>query len=812
MEKNNKFTRQQISGIGEAYHQITEAMSVSSSAATSSRNGISGLGGVNTPGLGPDGKSSFVQKPSATTGKLPSGDKKVGHGWTTSKLNMVEIQRIIGKVPGLNNNVDYNNAESIYHGLNQAKQHLLQKDADEVANKFGMRIDRTPTKDADIEKAIELMNTVKKAWAEKAESHEKKLNDAKMKVTTDLWMNPSNRTSAAVDAVAKWRDLNMGSDAGKRPGDPQGQQEWNPPLRPAYRLRDVPLVAKDPTSGPPQGPIFPSYNNDPDDVRRWSQYFNPQPGQKVDVVGMPEDPGSGVMDNEWYNPPGNPDDINVGHEDYDSPYYIPGYGDDQQGDGNPQGQQAPGEAPPPPSWYQEPVGRESEPGDVDPHGHVKRTWLNNPPRLTRTFPWEPKRPTPTLGDPMRGHITPDKGIMGMPGTPWGPGGENQPPAQGQQAPTGKNARNARIDTVKKMMEIKKLENKGVITPKNNNSKVVQNLFKTAMKDYPDRGMPAFVIPEGTPQYKEIIKKFGTNIGSSDGEHGVAWAVPPGGGGFTVWPPNHPPMAPGLSARGPHPKTGKMTIRNLNTPYKPVPRRGPNTPGWGTQPGDPGYGGGGGGRGFGNALGKLFLGILGILDLTAGKAHAPIFIPPFLTNPDTPTPGAIPIGMDDPYYNWGSVPIPPGGFGNPQGQQAPTGRDARIARIANVKQIVKNRQRGDAQRQGYDRGLSHRRKRETPQWQLKDVPLKHKDPTTGPPLGPVFPTWGDDDAYRRKLDANKPGQKVVVVGMPEDPGSGVMDNEYYNPPGNPDDINVGYPDNVDPNQDMYYYQRSPSTWR
>jgi hypothetical protein len=682
MEKNNKFTRQQISGIGEAYHQITEKVSISASSATSSRNGISGLGGVNTPGLGPDGKSSFVQKPSATTGKLPSGDKKVGHGWTTSKLNMVEIQRIIGKVPGLNN-VDYDNAESIYHGLNQAKQHLLQKDADKVANKFGMRIDRTPTKDADIKKAIELMNTVKKAWAEKAESHEKKLNDAKMKVTTDLWMNPSNRTSAAVDAVAKWRDLNMGSDAGKRPGDPQGQQEWNPPLRPAYRLRDVPLVAKDPTSGPPQGPVFPSYNNDPDDVRRWSQYFNPQPGQKMDVVGMPEDPGSGVMDNEWYNPPGNPDDINVGHEDYDSPYYIPGYGDGQQGDGNPQGQQRDDSDP---YGHQSPAGRQLiKNWRLNKKGH-----RNDPPlvpRIPRTGPPQ-GRPWPTFtynkDDATRYNKSKDPGqdlhIVGMPedpgsgvmdneyydrddptpvGNPYGDIGNDyyQTPVggqqgdgnpQGQQAPTGKNAR-ARIDTVKKMMEIKKLENKGVITPKNNNSKVVQNLFKTAMKDYPDRGMPAFVIPEGTPQYKEIIKKFGTNIGSSDGEHGVAWAVPPGGGGFTVWPPNHPPMAPGLSARGPHPKTGKMTIRNLNTPYKPVPRRGPNTPGWGTQPGDPGYGGGG--RGFGNALGKLFLGILGILDLTAGKAHAPeIDFSPVFTNPDTPTFGAIPIGMGDYYWD------------------------------------------------------------------------------------------------------------------------------------------------------------------
>jgi len=211
----------------------------------------------------------------------------------------------------------------------------------------------------------------------------------------------------------------------------------------------------------------------------------------------------------------------------------------------------------------------------------------------------------------------------------------------------------------------------------------------------------------------------------------------------VWPPNHPPMAPGLSARGPHPKTGKMTIRNLNTPYQPVPRRGPNTPGWGTQPGDPGYGGGGGGRGFGNALGKLFLTILGVLDLTAGKAHAPIFIPPFLTNPDTPTPGAIPIGMDDPYYNWGSVPIPPGGFGNPQGQQAPTGRDARIARIANVKDAIKNRNGAQSSRAngGDDLWTDRHRGKITPDKGIYGMP------TTG--------WWGQKQKEGRRPDLDWP---------------------------------------------------------
>ena len=105
---------------------------------------------------------------------------------------------------------------------------------------------------------------------------------------------------------------------------------------------------------------------------------------------------------------------------------------------------------------------------------------------------------------------------------------------------------------------------------------------------------------------------------------------------------------------------------------------------------------------------------------------------------------------------------------------------------------------ETQRQGQGNRGHHRRERQkTPAFQLKKVPLKHKDPTTGPPLGPVFPTWGDDDAYRRKLMANKPGQKVINVGLP---GSGVG-TEWWNPSDNPDDINVGMPG--DPNNPLYY---------
>ena len=507
MEKNNKFTRQQISGIGEAYHQIAEAKTSIGTSSSSSGSDDMGFGGKGNAGLGLDGKSNWYGKPTTTTGKpTGKGNKKAGYGF---ELPMAVYGTIIKTIKDAGIDFDVNDPTSISRALNNAKGNQQQEVVDKVAKDFGLTIDRKEIL-SDIQKALDGMAEFQREWAKETEAFAKKLNDAKMKVTTDLWMNPSNRTSAAVDAVADWRDLNMGSDAGKYPGDPHASQA--PPLRHAYDTRDTRL-----------GNVG-----------------------KRKHVGMPEGPGSGVMDNEYYNYP----PFNVGYDDTPehNPYRI--FGDGQQPDG---------------------------------------------------------------------------------------------PPQGQQAPTGRDA------NVNQIMKIKKLEKKGVITPKNNNSKVVQNLFKTAMKDYPDRGMPAFVIPEGTPQYKEIIKKFGTNIGSSDGEHGVAWAVPPGGGGFTVWPPNHPPMAPGLSARGPHPKTGKMTIRNLNTPYKPVPRRGPNTPGWGTQPGDPGYGGGG--RGFGNALGKLFLGILGILDLTAGKAHAPeIDFSPVFTNPDTPTFGAIPIGMGDYYWD------------------------------------------------------------------------------------------------------------------------------------------------------------------
>ena len=306
---NNKLSRQQIDGIGEAYRQITEKVSISTS---STATVDMGLGGKGKPGLGLDGKSNWYGKPNTVTGKpTVKGNKKAGYGFELQAAAFAKIAKTI-KDAGIS--FDENDPIEISRALNNLKGKKQEEVIDKIAKDFGLKGDRKEIL-SDVQRVFKLMADYQREWAREAESHEKKLNDARIATVSKLWNDPENRVNAAVNAVHNWRKDYMGSDAGKHPGDPQGQQA----------------------------------------------------------------------------PPGTN-----------------------------------------PREFDEPIGRESEPGDVDPEGNVKRTWWGKRPSLTRTFPWEPKRPTPTLGDPMRGHITPDKGIMGMPGTPWGPGGENQPPAQGQQ--------------------------------------------------------------------------------------------------------------------------------------------------------------------------------------------------------------------------------------------------------------------------------------------------------------------------------------------------------------------------------------------
>ena len=211
----NKFSRKQINSIGEAYRQITEDKTSVSNSSSASSSIDMGLGGKGTPGLGPDGKSNFVGKPNITTGKpTGKGNKKAGYGFEVPTAVYGTIVKTI-KDAGIKFNE--NDPLSISRALNNAKGKKQQEVVDKVAKEFGLTIDRKEIL-SDIQKAFELLADYNREWAKKADAHEKKLNDAKVKVTKALWMNPRNRTVAAVDAVAKWREQRMGTNAGESPG------------------------------------------------------------------------------------------------------------------------------------------------------------------------------------------------------------------------------------------------------------------------------------------------------------------------------------------------------------------------------------------------------------------------------------------------------------------------------------------------------------------------------------------------------------------------------------------------------------------
>jgi hypothetical protein len=220
-----RINKNEIDAIKEAYNQITEKVSIDNSYGTSTSN-VEGLGGKGTPGLGPDGLSNFISKPTSTTGKPSSGNRKVGHGWMTNKEGWAALTKII-KSEGLK--FDENDPASAYRALNKAKLYKQQKIADKVADKFGMTIDRK-TVLSDIEKAFELVDNAKRKWAQKTETIADKINQAKVKTMSDLWQNPNNRTSAAVDAVNKWRRQKLGTDAGVGPG--VARSTGDPPFPP----------------------------------------------------------------------------------------------------------------------------------------------------------------------------------------------------------------------------------------------------------------------------------------------------------------------------------------------------------------------------------------------------------------------------------------------------------------------------------------------------------------------------------------------------------------------------------------------------
>jgi len=114
-------------------------------------------------------------------------------------------------------------------------------------------------------------------------------------------------------------------------------------------------------------------------------------------------------------------------------------------------------------------------------------------------------------------------------------------------------REQRIANVKQIQQTKKLEKQGLFTPQSKN-KVGKKLIKTAMKEHPDKGTPAFVVPEGSEQYKKLIK----NMGTESGGHGAYRSTPPPS--FTPPPTHDLPK-----------EIRKMTPwHNVPTDYKPSP--------------------------------------------------------------------------------------------------------------------------------------------------------------------------------------------------------------------------------------------------
>ena len=332
---NNKLSRQQISGIGEAYRQITEAkMSIDTS---SSATIDMGLGGKGDAGLGPDGKMNVYIKPNTVTGKpAGKGTKKAGYGF---EITNEVAAKLWGALEAAGVNVDRNDPLAMSRQLNNLKGKQQQEVVDKVAKDFSTSVDRKP-RFSDIQKAFDLMADYQREWGKKADAHEKKFHDAKVKVTKGLWTNPNNHIDPAVEVVKKWRELKLGSDAGARPG-----------------ILDV----------------------------------------AADALSK-----------------------------------LPHAGDSQ-------GAQAPGE------------------------------------------------PAGTL-----------------------------------------SPKEKRIANVKDVIQTKKLEKKGLFKP-NTRDKVAKKLIKDVMRSHPEKGKPAFVATKGSKIYKEIIKKYGTELENNGGEYETANAGMPGPG-------------------------------------------------------------------------------------------------------------------------------------------------------------------------------------------------------------------------------------------------------------------------------------------
>jgi len=213
-ERYKRLSRKEINSIGEAYRQVTEAKTSISTSSSSSGSDDMGFGGKGNAGLGLDGLSNWYGKPTTTTGKPTGKGHKVGYGF---EVPVAVYGTIVKTIKDAGIKFDKSDPLSISRALNNAKGKKQREVVDKVAKDFGLTIDRKEIL-SDIEKAFDLMADYKREWAKKADTFVKKLNDAKFKVTQDLWMNPSNRTSAAVDAVEKWRNRPMGTDAGAQPG------------------------------------------------------------------------------------------------------------------------------------------------------------------------------------------------------------------------------------------------------------------------------------------------------------------------------------------------------------------------------------------------------------------------------------------------------------------------------------------------------------------------------------------------------------------------------------------------------------------
>ena len=406
---NNKFNRQQIGGIGEAYRQITESkVSIGNSSSSTVSARIVGLGGADI-----DGKQNVLIKPNSTTSKpTGKGTKKAGYGFEVQADAFVKIAKTI-KDAGIP--FDENDPIEISRALNNLKGKKQQEVIDKVAKDFGLTIDREEIL-ADVKKVFDGIAQFQELWGKKADAREKKLHDAKVKVVQDLWKNPNNRTDAAVNAVDKWRNRPMGTGAGELPGTEEAW--WDP-----FDLWQY-------------SPLNPNNEHIPDWFPKpiWDSESPLNPGQIPKPSWVPD----------WY--PWFPD------------WFPDPTNDDGGGD-----KEIPGEEPP------------AEDPDAEP-------------------PWSDPQGAQAPGEPT-GTLSPKE---------------------------------KRIANVKDAIETKKLEKKGLFKP-NTRDKVAKKLIKDVMRSHPKKGKPAFVATKGSKIYKEIIKKYGTELENDGGEYETANAGMPGPG-------------------------------------------------------------------------------------------------------------------------------------------------------------------------------------------------------------------------------------------------------------------------------------------